>query len=111
MLIEVPHGATRKADYDALAKRLSSRLPEQPDNFFFVNTDLHLCLVVALEGRKQMLYSVGRSALADHADRDALAATARRPAPLSGLPERSTYAKRPTRWPTGTPFLRSADGP
>ena len=40
LLIEVPHGATRKRDYDAVATRLKSALPDQLDHFFFVNTDI-----------------------------------------------------------------------
>ncbi len=40
LLIEVPHGATRKADYDAAFSRLKSRLPAQLEHFFFVNTDI-----------------------------------------------------------------------
>ena len=40
LLIEVPHGATRKSDYDLLAARLKSTLPAQLDHFFFVNTDI-----------------------------------------------------------------------
>lgn len=40
LFIEVPHGATRKSDYDAVASRLKSRLPAQLEHFFFVNTDI-----------------------------------------------------------------------
>ncbi len=40
LLIEVPHGATRKSDYDLLAARLKSALPAQLEHFFFVNTDI-----------------------------------------------------------------------
>jgi hypothetical protein len=40
LLIEVPHGATRKSDYDALVSHLKSKLPEQLEHFFFVNTDI-----------------------------------------------------------------------
>ncbi len=40
LLIEVPHGATRKSDYDTLAARLTSVLPAQLDHFFYVNTDV-----------------------------------------------------------------------
>jgi hypothetical protein len=40
LLIEVPHGATRKSDYDMLAARLKSALPAQLEHFFFVNTDI-----------------------------------------------------------------------
>ena len=40
LLIEVPHGATRKSDYDAVVSKLKSTLPDQLDHFFFVNTDI-----------------------------------------------------------------------
>jgi hypothetical protein len=40
LLIEVPHGATRKSEYDAVVSRLKSRLPDQLEHFFFVNTDI-----------------------------------------------------------------------
>lgn len=40
LLIEVPHGATRKSDYDAVASRMKSQLPAQLEHFFFVNTDI-----------------------------------------------------------------------
>ena len=40
LLIEVPHGATRKGDYDAVVGRLQSALPAQLEHFFFVNTDI-----------------------------------------------------------------------
>lgn len=40
LLIEVPHGATREADYRAVAGQLRSRLPAQLEHFFFVNTDI-----------------------------------------------------------------------
>ena len=40
LLIEIPHGATRKSDYDAVASRLKSALPADLDHFFFVNTDV-----------------------------------------------------------------------
>ena len=40
VLIEVPHGATRRGDYDAVAARMKSRLPSQLEHFFFVNTDV-----------------------------------------------------------------------
>jgi len=39
LVIEVPHGATRTADYTALAARLTSRLPDSLVDFFHVNTD------------------------------------------------------------------------
>jgi hypothetical protein len=40
LLIEVPHGATREAEYLAVARRLASALPAQLEHFFFVNTDV-----------------------------------------------------------------------
>lgn len=40
LLIEVPHGATRRSEYDAVAAKLKSRLPAQLEHFFFVNTDV-----------------------------------------------------------------------
>lgn len=40
LFIEVPHGATRKSDYDAVVSRLKSKLPDQLEHFFFVNTDI-----------------------------------------------------------------------
>jgi len=39
LLIEIPHGATRTADFLALAKRLTSPLPSSLVDFFHVNTD------------------------------------------------------------------------
>ena len=39
LIIEVPHGATRTADYDAVAARLTSPLPANLVDFFHVNTD------------------------------------------------------------------------
>ncbi len=39
LVIEMPHGATRTADYDALAARLTSPLPEGLVDFFHANTD------------------------------------------------------------------------
>lgn len=40
LLIEIPHGATRKADYDAIRSLVSPSLPEDLIDFFFVNTDV-----------------------------------------------------------------------
>ena len=39
LLIEIPHGATRAADFIALAAELESPLPPDLIDFFFVNTD------------------------------------------------------------------------
>jgi hypothetical protein len=40
LLVEVPHGADRRAHYDALAGRLQGALPEDLHAFFHVNTDV-----------------------------------------------------------------------
>jgi hypothetical protein len=40
LLIEIPHGATRPADYFDLRARLTGPLPGQLEHFFFVNTDI-----------------------------------------------------------------------
>ncbi len=38
--IELPHGATRRSDYDRLRARLSPELPPDLIDYFFVNTDV-----------------------------------------------------------------------
>jgi hypothetical protein len=40
LLVEVPHGADRRAHYDALADRLQGQLPDDLHAFFHVNTDV-----------------------------------------------------------------------
>jgi N-formylglutamate amidohydrolase len=40
LLIEVPHGATRRSDYETLEAQLVSKLPQDLIEFFFVNTDI-----------------------------------------------------------------------
>lgn len=40
LLVEVPHGADRRAHYDALRARLRGELPANLEEFFFVNTDV-----------------------------------------------------------------------
>jgi len=40
LLVEVPHGATRRADYDAVCSLMTGTLPAQLEHFFFVNTDV-----------------------------------------------------------------------
>jgi hypothetical protein len=39
LLIEIPHGATRTADFQTLANQLRSPLPADLVDFFHVNTD------------------------------------------------------------------------
>lgn len=40
LLVELPHGATRTADYAALRGRLVGALPDNLEAFFYVNTDI-----------------------------------------------------------------------
>lgn len=40
LLVETPHGATRRSDYEAVEAQLVSTLPEDLIRFFFVNTDI-----------------------------------------------------------------------
>ncbi len=40
MLIEIPHGATKRRHYDAVRRQLKGDLPEDLVDFFFVNTDV-----------------------------------------------------------------------
>lgn len=40
ILIEIPHGATRRADFDRLRARLAGPFPEGLEKFFHVNTDV-----------------------------------------------------------------------
>ena len=40
LLLEVPHGATRAADFDRLRRELHGPFPEDLREFFFVNTDV-----------------------------------------------------------------------
>ncbi len=40
LLLEVPHGATRAADYDSLRNELAGDFPSDLRDFFFVNTDV-----------------------------------------------------------------------
>jgi hypothetical protein len=40
LLIEIPHGATRTKDYEAVEKTIKSDLPRDLIHFFYVNTDI-----------------------------------------------------------------------
>ncbi|HGG58038.1 MAG TPA: hypothetical protein ENK31_09615, partial [Nannocystis exedens] len=40
LLIEIPHGATERSDYETYAAELRSVLPADLEEFFFVNTDI-----------------------------------------------------------------------
>ena len=39
LIIEIPHGATRTADFTAVEEALTSPLPSKLSDFFHVNTD------------------------------------------------------------------------
>jgi len=56
LLVEVPHGATRTAEYRALEARLKSPLPEALVDFFHVNTDA---------GAPELAVAVARRFVAD----------------------------------------------
>ncbi len=59
LLVEVPHGATRRAHYDALRARLVGELPPQLEHFFHVNTD---------EGAFELGLAVARAVIAARPD-------------------------------------------
>ena len=46
LLIELPHGATRRRHFEATRRRLVGEFPEDLEQFFFVNTDVG-CIEVA----------------------------------------------------------------
>ena len=56
LLIEVPHGATDTADYNRLAARLTSPLPDALIDFFHVNTDA---------GAPELAIAIARTLVAD----------------------------------------------
>ncbi len=64
LLIELPHGATARAHYNAVAARLESPLPARLEQFFHVNTDFgvpELALEVAarVEGLARKARTIG----------------------------------------------------
>jgi hypothetical protein len=62
LLIEVPHGATRTADYEALEARLTSPLPARLVDFFHVNTDAGAPELAAAVARRFVAANPGRTA-------------------------------------------------
>lgn len=70
LVIEVPHGATATADYDALAARLASPLPAGLADFFHVNTDA---------GAPELAEAVARRFVAAHPTRAAAVVRSRIP--------------------------------
>lgn len=57
LLLEVPHGATERRHFDALAARLAGPLPERLHEFFHVNTD---------EGAPELAEAIARRLGASH---------------------------------------------
>jgi hypothetical protein len=63
LVLEVPHGATRAAHFDALAARLVGPFPADLRDFFFVNTDV---------GAPEAALEVARRVVARESERTAL---------------------------------------
>lgn len=63
LLLEVPHGATRAADFDALAARLVGPFPPDLRAFFFVNTDVGAPEVALLVAQSVVERAPRRTAL------------------------------------------------
>lgn len=61
LLIEIPHGATERAHYDAVRSQLRGPLPADLEAFFHVNTDVGAPELGAAIGRE--LAAAGRSTL------------------------------------------------
>ena len=82
-LIEIPHGATRRAHFEALAPQLKSALPDGLIDFFFVNTDA---------GAPELAFALAERLVAARP-------TSRRScrAPSSTSTASSTSTRRPTR--------------
>jgi len=63
LLVEVPHGADRRAHYDALRSRLVGDLPEELHVFFHVNTDVGAYDYGRRVAERVVAAAPGRSAL------------------------------------------------
>ena len=63
LLLEVPHGATRAADYDALRRELRGSYPDDLQAFFFVNTDVGAPEVAAALAERFVASAPQRSAV------------------------------------------------
>src|SRR6478752_1623726 len=63
LLLEVPHGATRTADFERVRQRLKGALPPGLGDFFHVNTDV---------GAPELAEAIARRYVADHPERAAL---------------------------------------
>ncbi len=61
LVIEIPHGATRTADFSALARLLNSPLPEGLADFFHVNTDAGAPELAEAAARRLVEQAPGRS--------------------------------------------------
>ena len=63
LLLEVPHGATRAADYEAVRKELRGSYPDDLQAFFFVNTDVGAPEVALATARRFVAAAPTRSAV------------------------------------------------
>lgn len=63
LLVEVPHGADRRAHYDALRRRLVGELPSDLHAFFHVNTDVGAWQLGRRVAERLLADAPGRSAL------------------------------------------------
>lgn len=59
VLVEIPHGATRKSDYERVEAKLKSVLPKELIHFFFVNTDIGAPEAAAYLGRTLPASGIG----------------------------------------------------
>ncbi|MCG3133967.1 MAG: hypothetical protein HMLKMBBP_01236 [Planctomycetes bacterium] len=63
LLFEVPHGATRRAHFDALRARMRGEFPEGLEDFFFVNTDVGATEYAAAAAEAWCAAAPGRAAV------------------------------------------------
>jgi hypothetical protein len=78
LLIELPHGATRRKHFDAVRRRLSGSLPADLEEFFYVNTDVG-APECAAQIASLLLDPLGSSALRGLLEPELRAAVARTP--------------------------------
>lgn len=81
LLLEVPHGATRTAEYLALRRRMRGALPEGLEDFFHVNTDA---------GAPELALAIAGAFVARCPERSALILRSRIPRTLTDCNRRLT---------------------
>jgi len=79
LVFEIPHGATRAQHYETLRGRLNSTLPDNLDEFFFINTDVGAPECAARAAR-QIVAPTDSPFLARLLGHDEIARIAERPA-------------------------------